>query len=323
MLIRTTVNARGMKEACSTSQLGLDFGDGADRTPTRRRGGRRRGAGRKRKDPRARPNVPHRVRPAHRRWNPVHVTMRAVRGVPRFRCELVSNLLKEVLRRQRKRAYSSDFQVVHFSIQDDHLHLIVEATAIASDEEAEKMLRKGVSGLAISFARRLNRLVRRKGKVWADRHHRRDLATPTEVRNTLLYVFQNYRHHGHIAIGTGILDMYSSACRFDGWLDPHVMFVEAVPWPDPKPRTWLLRTGWLRGGGPLRTSEVPRSWRTPDRYPTDDVSMTDDTTAKDRARAISVSRLPEKRILAVLAPASFWLRASEQAMAATPLDRGA
>jgi len=186
--------------------------------------------------------------------------MRAVRGVPRFRSELVSNLMKTVLKRQRRRPYSDDFQVVHFSIQDDHLHLIVEATAEASDDEAKQALRTGVSGFAISFARRLNRLVHRKGKVWADRHHRRDLSSPTEVRNTLVYVFQNYRHHGHIVIGSGILDPYSSACRFDGWADDHVTFVETEPWPDARPRTWLLRVGWLRGGGPLWTSEVPRAW---------------------------------------------------------------
>jgi REP element-mobilizing transposase RayT len=259
MLVGTPVSDGGMKAGRSTSQLGLDFRDGADERGRRKRGGRRPGSGRKGKAPNARPNVPHRFRPLHRQRNPVHVTMRAARGVPRFRSELVSNLLKEVLYRQRKRPYSRDFQVVHFSIQNDHLHLIVETTAPASDADAETMLRKGVSGLAISFARRLNRLVRRQGKVWGDRHHRRDLASSTEVRNILLYVFQNYRHHGHVVIGTGVLDLYSSACRFDGWADPHVMFVEPIPWPDPRPRTWLLRTGWLRGGGPLRTWEVPRS----------------------------------------------------------------
>ncbi len=195
--------------------------------------------------------------------------------------------MKEVLKRQRMRAYARDFQVVHFSIQDDHLHLIVEATANVSDEEAEKALRTGVSGFAISFARRLNRRIGRSGKVWADRHHRRDVQSPTEVRNLLLYVFQNYRHHGYVTFGAGILDPYSSACRFDGWADWHVTFIEREPWPDVRPRTWLLRRGWLRGGGPLRTSEIPRAWMAADRRASRDVSLDGAMAASERSGAVS------------------------------------
>ena len=36
----------------------------------------------------------------------------------------------------------------------------------------------------------------RKGAVWADRHHRRELTTPSEVRSAMVYVLQNYRRHG-------------------------------------------------------------------------------------------------------------------------------
>jgi putative transposase len=308
MLISARVSHRLGGGARSDTQLGLDFRDGDGEAP-RGWGGRRPNSGRKRRNPKARPNVPHRVRPLHGRRNPVHVTMRAGRGVPRFRSELVSNLLKEVLKRQRKRPYSRDFQVVHFSIQNDHLHLIVEATTDASDEEAEKALRKGVSGFAISFARRLNRLVGRKGKVWADRHHRRDIPSPTEVRNLLVYVFQNYRHHGHVTIGTGIVDPYSSACRFDGWLDRHVTFVEREPWPDARPRTWLLRSGWLRGGGPLATSEIPRAWEAPGRgVPPPDGSMRGgsvESVRSDGGSAIGSDQHGVDRILVELVRASF------------------
>jgi hypothetical protein len=111
----------------------------------------------------------------------------------------------------------------------------------------------------LGFARGLNGVLRRKGKVWADRHHRRDLATPTETRNTLLYVLQNYVHHGMKTFGDGVVDVHSSAPRFDGWADEQAILVETEPWPKPKPRTWMLAVGWLRGrGGRLRTSEHPR-----------------------------------------------------------------
>jgi REP element-mobilizing transposase RayT len=117
-------------------------------------GGRRKGAGRPRT---ARPSVPHVARPPHKRRHPVHVTLRAKRGLPYFRRQAVASLVRRVLEKQTTRPYEKTFQVVHFSIQDDHLHLIVEA-----DDDA---LRTGVSGFVISFARRLNRMLDREGGV--------------------------------------------------------------------------------------------------------------------------------------------------------------
>ena len=46
-------------------------------------------------------------------------------------------------------------------------------------------LRSGVSGFEISFARRLNVMLGRRGKVWVDRYHRHDLKTPKETWNGL------------------------------------------------------------------------------------------------------------------------------------------
>jgi putative transposase len=233
-------------------------------------GGRRTGAGRKPANPLARPNVPHRARPVHKGRFPVHVTMRARRGLPSFRNQVVRNLMRAVLKKQASRHYASAFQVVHFSIQDDHLHLIVEALLsnstetekedVSRSERSEKereALRRGISGLAISFARRLNRVLRRKGKVWGDRHHRRDLESPTDVRNTLRYVLQNWLRHGMKTFGAGVVDPYSTALRFDGWADAYATIIETEPWPEPRCRTWLLRIGWTRAGGMLRTFDAP------------------------------------------------------------------
>src|SRR5688572_10426068 len=139
-------------------------------------GGSREGSGRPRRLPGG-GRVPHVAREPHKARHPVHVTLRARLDLPSFRAQLVEQMIREVLRRQKTRAYERGFQLPHFSIQADHLHLIVEAD--------EHSLRAGVSGFAISFARQLNRLLGRKGSVWSDRYHRHDLGTPTEVRNVL------------------------------------------------------------------------------------------------------------------------------------------
>jgi len=71
--------------------------------------------------------------------------------------------------------------VVHFSIQTDHVHLLIEARDKVS-------LSRGVSGLTIPFARSINRALGRTGHVFSDRYHARDLKTPREVRHGLVYV---------------------------------------------------------------------------------------------------------------------------------------
>ena len=164
-------------------------------------------------------------------------------------------MFRSVLFDQRKRRYAATFQVVEFSVQDNHLHLIVEATGA----DAHRELRSGVSGLVIAFAKRLNMMLGRRGKVWGDRWHGRSLGSPTEVRNALVYVFRNVAKHGTRMIGDGAVDPKSSAPRFGGWIAPLPWVFDDGPWPQRPPRTWLLGTGWrTHGGGPLDPREVKR-----------------------------------------------------------------
>lgn len=223
--------------------------EGVARFPVvrRGRGGKRLGAGRKRA-PGVRPSMPHRRRHPHHGRNPVLVTLRARSGLPSLRKQAVSDVLREVLRRQSRRGYAKRFQVVEFTIQDDHLHLIVEATGCAELglKDAPQSLRTGVSGLVISFAKQLNKLLRRaRGKVWGDRFHSRELGSPTEVRNALVYVFRNLARHGTAIYGDENVDFLSSAPRFKRFTRPVCTLLDdPSTWPQAPPRTWLLGTGW-------------------------------------------------------------------------------
>ena len=215
-----------------------------DQAPTR--GGRRIGAGRK-KGPR--PNVRHARRPAHAKWVPVHVTLRRAKGLPSLRAELLHNQLKQVVRETRR----AGFRIAHYSVQHDHVHLIVEA-------ENAAVLSSGMRSFAIRASKRLNRngLNRARGRVWGDRYHRRDLASPPEVRHALVYVLANGVKHGVVARGT--IDPCSSAGWFDGWIAPRPVPPEASP--TEPPTTWLLRTGWSTASpGFLFPSEAPKAAR--------------------------------------------------------------
>jgi REP element-mobilizing transposase RayT len=52
-----------------------------------------------------------------------------MRTVPSLRTQLLLNRVREALREVRRKAEEEQapFQIVHFSVQGDHLHLIVEA----------------------------------------------------------------------------------------------------------------------------------------------------------------------------------------------------
>jgi REP element-mobilizing transposase RayT len=222
-------------------------------------GGKREGAGRP--VTRKRRSEPHKKRPRHDRSVPVHVTSRVVPAVGALRRQHMFRALRAATITVASR---DDFRIVHFSIQRDHVHLLVEA-------ENKTALAKGMQAFQISAARHINAAitrrtgVRRSGRVFSDRYHARALTTPREVRNALAYVLNNWRHHDEHrapAARGWTIDPYSSGFQFGGWKElQHAAFLfrpddgydGLIVW---LPRTWLLREGWQRHGR-FRLDEVP------------------------------------------------------------------
>jgi REP element-mobilizing transposase RayT len=201
----------------------------------RMRGGFRRGAGRK-KQVGSRAKVPHRARPAHQKHQPVHVTLRASNRLTSLRKQIVFNTVRRAIAKTAR----SWFRIVHYSVQVDHVHLLVEANDRSS-------LSRGLMGTAIRLSRAVNAVLHRRGHVWSDRYHARALRTPREVRIGLVYVLMNWKKHLPSATD---FDPRSSAWSFDGWkVPPSVGPPEALSTRlVERPATWLLRTGWKRHG---------------------------------------------------------------------------
>lgn len=222
------------------TQLGL---------PPRGRGGARPGAGRPVK---VGAGVPHLRRAALSRHHPVHVTLRVLRGVPNLRRRTLMKVIEGVLRAARERF---GMRVVHYSVQPNHLHFIAEA-------DDARSLTRGLQGLSIRLAKRLNRRLTRRGKLFADRYHARALKTPSEVRHALRYVLQNTQKHAleHGELPPLWVDSCSSAPYFDGYADRDRNLVletwNRAPPPICPATCWLLTTGWRRRGL-LRTTDLP------------------------------------------------------------------
>ena len=208
------------------------------------RGGIRKGAGRPKT---LRPKVSHRARTCHSAYTPVHVTLRRAYGLPDFR---FARLLVEIVR-CIKDSQRDDFRIIHYSIQSDHVHLIVEAESEA--------LERGMRGFTIRTAKGLNKnVLKRQGKVWEDRFHRHDLRTPTEVRNALVYVLGNGAKHG--VVPRGQIDPCSSGRYFTGWNSPIPDAEGDIP--VRPPQTWLLAKSWMDvGPGYIFFTEVPKAAR--------------------------------------------------------------
>jgi putative transposase len=184
-------------------------------------GGRRRGAGRKRKA--ARPQVPHRRRPRFRK-SARHVTVRVRAEIWSLRTHRCFRTLRRAFARGCRRF---GFRLVHFSVQGNHLHFIVEAPdAIA--------LGRAMKGLEVRMARALNKVMRRCGAVFAGRYHAHRLASPPEAARAVRYVLENRAIHAQREgrpppAGT-------DPCCSDAWRD-HSPPLVADPW------WWMLRIG--------------------------------------------------------------------------------
>jgi REP element-mobilizing transposase RayT len=209
---------------------------------------RKPGPGRPPKGQRA--GVSHRRRPAVDRHAGIHVTMRLQAGRANLRAPATYAVIRGALADGCDRP---GFRLVQFSVQTNHLHLMVEA-------DGNVALARGMQGLAIRTAKRLNRLFRTCGRVFADRYHAHVLRAPREARHALAYILCNANKHGTLLAANAPalwrdaaqhgFDPCSSAPYFDGWRagvrTPPVVAGRAPP--VVRARSWVLKMGWRRCG---------------------------------------------------------------------------
>jgi REP element-mobilizing transposase RayT len=173
--------------------------------------------------------------------------MRVKSGVSSLRRGHIARTLRRAI---RAGGHRSDFRVVEFNFLSNHIHLIVEARAAMS-------LARGMQGLAVRFARRINRALARKGTLFGDRYHARALRSPREVRRALRYVLNNQRHHAAQRgerLPRWWIDPFSSGPWFGGWArairthDPWIDALRRQSRPSAPAGVWLLAIGWRRHG---------------------------------------------------------------------------
>jgi len=161
------------------AQVSLPF----DRPKRSRRGGKRERAGRKPSGAKAGP--PHVRRPRIERLLPVHVTIRVAEHVYNLRSQRSFSVICRAIGIAAERF---GVRILEFSVQGNHMHLVVEAAA-------HEALSRAMQGFSIRVAKGLNAMMKRRGRVLARRYHARALTTGSDARRIVRYVRDNHRRH--------------------------------------------------------------------------------------------------------------------------------
>jgi hypothetical protein len=190
---------------------------------TNRWGGRRTNAGRRRLRS---IGVAHRTRPRIGLKTALHINIKLKASIRNKEC---LRLLKRSISNARKHGLS----VIHYSLQSNHVHLIVESSS-------NEIMTRGMRSLTITFAKGLKR-----GRVQIERYHLHVLRSLRETRNAVMYVLFNQQTH------TGLKKAYVDSYSSLGWiydlrklaqLKKFTISLNKIPAFDflDRPRGWML-----------------------------------------------------------------------------------
>jgi REP element-mobilizing transposase RayT len=151
-----------------------------------KRGGVRPGAGRKRLHSKG---VAHRVREKVTQKVGLHLNFKV-------RYQIRNKICLKILKRSIQNARNHGLKVLHFSLQSNHVHLIVEAIN-------NEVLTRGMRSLTITFSKGVD-----KGRIQLERYHLHALRTLRETKNAVHYVLFNQQKHS--GLKRAYMDEYSS-----------------------------------------------------------------------------------------------------------------
>lgn len=136
-------------------------------------GGRRPGSGRKRLHSKG---VAHRTRELVTKRTPLHINFK-------FKTLIRNKHCLKLLKKAIINARSHGLRILHFSLESNHVHLIIEALD-------NQTLTKGMRSLTVTFSKGVA-----KGRIQIERYHLHILKTLKETKNAIHYVLFNHQKH--------------------------------------------------------------------------------------------------------------------------------
>jgi REP element-mobilizing transposase RayT len=147
--------------------------------------------------------VPHEKRPQH--YGMSHVIYRLKPGMESLRRPKVLRVLEGAFRAAKRKG---GFRLIAYSLQDTHIHMIVEG------QDAE-VVSRGMQGLGVRLTKQLNRVWGRRGggTVFRERFKQVTLRGYKQITAALNYVLNNALKHWCKPVD-GRPDRYSSAAWY-------------------------------------------------------------------------------------------------------------
>jgi REP element-mobilizing transposase RayT len=130
------------------------------------------------------PGIRHTERPLITKPTSLHLTVKILRTKANLKKKMVLSILKRSIMNARKMG----LRVIHYSLEYDHVHLLIEA-------ENNFILGKGMQSFGVTFSKALNRLRKIKGTVYKHRYHYRKIVGARQLKNVLNYIFNNGIKH--------------------------------------------------------------------------------------------------------------------------------
>ncbi len=130
------------------------------------------------------PGIRHTKRPYLSKPTSLHLTVKIKKNKAEIKNKSVLAILKRAILNARKQG----LQVIHYSLEYDHVHLLIEA-------DNNFILAKGMQAFGVTFSKAINRLKRLKGEVYKHRYHFRRISSSKELKNVMNYIFTNGLKH--------------------------------------------------------------------------------------------------------------------------------
>jgi hypothetical protein len=114
----------------------------------------------------------------------------------KYRASIRNKVCLKILKRAILNARRHGLRVIHYSLQSNHIHFILEA-------QNNEIMTRGLRSLTITFAKGL-----KKGRVQLERYHLHVLRGVRETKNAVHYVVFNQQKH--TGMKKAYIDEYSS-----------------------------------------------------------------------------------------------------------------
>ncbi|MBC7711716.1 MAG: transposase [Rhizobacter sp.] len=128
--------------------------------------------------------IRHISRPKVLKPTPLHLTIK----VRSNKADIQNKIILKSLHRAIIRGRLKGLKIIHYALEYNHVHLLVEACN-------NIVLHKGMQALGITFSKGINKFKKVNGAVYKHRYHFRQISSHRDFRNVLNYIFNNGVKH--------------------------------------------------------------------------------------------------------------------------------